>query len=128
MSSGLVRGWCLKLLFRLEGGEGAQFQCRLFLWVQALILGARACSLVVSFEFCVVCLGAWLGFCLVVLGRIIVACGMLAGKNVVMDLLLGLGKHRILSSWSLFWGVFGYPAGSGRMLLTGWFAAEILFR
>ena len=39
MSSGLVSGFVLKLLFLSLVGLGVQFQCRLFLLVQALIFG-----------------------------------------------------------------------------------------
>ena len=39
MSCGLVRGWFWKRLFLCIVGQVAQFQCRLFLLVQALIFG-----------------------------------------------------------------------------------------
>ena len=40
LSCGLVRGWFLKRLILVIFGLGAQFQCRLFPLVQALIFGA----------------------------------------------------------------------------------------
>ena len=40
MSNGLVRGWCWRKRCRWVGVRGAQFQCRLFRWVQALKFGA----------------------------------------------------------------------------------------
>ena len=45
MSFGLVRGFSLKRLFLVVRGLIAQFQCRLFLVVQALIFGALVVSL-----------------------------------------------------------------------------------
>ena len=46
MSFGLVRGSLWRRLLRVIFGQGIQFQCRLFLLVQALIFGAHAVSLV----------------------------------------------------------------------------------
>ena len=46
MSCGLVRGWFLKRHIHVIFGLGVQFQCRLFLLVQALIFGALAVLLV----------------------------------------------------------------------------------
>ena len=46
ISYGLVRGLFWRMFFLGIGDRDAQFQCRLFLWVQALIFGAHAVSLV----------------------------------------------------------------------------------
>ena len=40
MSNGLERGWCWRKRCRWVGVRSAQFQCRLFRWVQALKFGA----------------------------------------------------------------------------------------
>ena len=46
MSFGLVRGSLWKKLALVTSGKGVQFQCRLFLLVQALLFGARVVLLV----------------------------------------------------------------------------------
>ena len=70
---------------------GAQFQCRLFLLVQALIFGALvvflACSHAVSLF---VGWWNWAGLFLAPLVLIIAVYGILAGKSVVMGSLLDL--------------------------------------
>ena len=90
MSFGLVRGFSLRRLFLDVRGLIAQFQCRLFLLVQALILGDLASFLVPCFVRCVLCPVALAGLSLVVLALTTVGLGMLVGKNLVMVSPLGL--------------------------------------
>ena len=45
-----MRGWIWRRLFLVTVGQVAQFQCRLFLLVQALIVGDLACALVRYFR------------------------------------------------------------------------------
>ena len=67
MSFGLVRGFSLKRLFFGVRGLVAQFQCRLFLLVQALIFDDLVIFLVLCCVRYVFCLVVWAGFFLVLL-------------------------------------------------------------
>ena len=90
MSFELVRAFRSKRLFLAVRGLIAQFQCRLFLVVQALILGDLVSFLVPCCVRYVLCPVAWPGLSLVILALITVGLGILAGKNLVMVLLQGL--------------------------------------
>ena len=81
MSYGLVRDFVLKVLFLGIGGLDVQFQCRLFLLVQALIFGVPVGFWVPSFVLYVCCLVALGGFSLGILGLIMVVFDMLVGKK-----------------------------------------------
>ena len=70
VSSGLVSGFVLRQLFLNLVGLGVQFQCRLFLLVQALIFGVLVGFWVLFFVHFVCCLVALVGFSLGVLGLI----------------------------------------------------------
>ena len=79
MSFGLVRSFSLKRLFLDARGLIAQFQCRLFLLVQALIFGDLVGFLVLCSVLYVFCLVVWAGFFLVLLVPITVGYGILVG-------------------------------------------------
>ena len=87
----------LELEKALPGTAGlvAQFQCRLFLLVQALIFGVPVGLL----EHCFGVFGIYLedfgDLFLVLLVLITVGCGMLGGSGVDMVLLLGLVSPRL---------------------------------
>ena len=68
---------------------GAQFQCRMFRLVQALIFGVRAGSLEPFSGHCVLCLVVLAGLCLAILVLITAGFGTLDGRSVVMVSLLG---------------------------------------
>ena len=105
--------------FLLRGVWGVQFQCRLFRFVQALILGALVAFLGVLSGFLLCYLVGCLGFCLVALVQIIAGFGIWAGKSVGMVLLLGPGRRRISVFLDSLLEVFGYPVRSGGLLLAG---------
>ena len=102
MSSGLVSGFALRLLFLNLVGLGVQFQCRLFLLVQALIFGVLVGFWVLFFGPCVCCLAALVGYSLGPLGLIIADFGTLVGVRVVMVLRLGLVRLLLLGFWMSF--------------------------
>ena len=102
----------------MVGGRGAQFQCRLFRLVQALIFGALAALSVASFGFLGTYLEVWVDFCLVVgahhcrlrhIGWEKCGHGLTSRPKETSDPVF-------LDSLS---EVFGYPARSGRLLLAG---------
>ena len=90
MSSGLVSGWIWRRQFPGTVGQVAQFQCWLFLLVQALIFGDLAGTLVRYFVLLLHCLVVFVGSSLVRLVPITVGFGTLGGKGVVMASLPGL--------------------------------------
>ena len=102
MSSGLVSGFALRLLFLNLVGLGVQFQCRLFLLVQALIFGVLVRFWVLFFGPYFCCLAALVGFSLGALGLIIADFGTLVGVRVVMVLRLGLVRLLLLGFWMSF--------------------------
>ena len=124
-SSGLGRGFFWRTLFLVISGLGAQFQCRLFLLVHALIFGAPAGSLVECSGLWVLCLEGMAGLRLAILEPFIVDWGTLAGKSALMGSLLGLGKPPQSSSAALLEGTLpsGLPA---RFLLRGFLLSEAL--
>ena len=64
MSIGLVKGWSWKRPSPGIGGLDAQFQCRLFRLVQALIFGVRVGFLERLIALCELCLVGLAGFLL----------------------------------------------------------------
>ena len=80
----LVRGWTWRRPFPGAVGQVAQFQCRLFLLVQALIFGDLAGTLVRCFVLLLHCLEVFEGSSLVELVPITVGFGTLGEKGVVM--------------------------------------------
>ena len=66
-----------------------------------------------------VCRVVWHGFYPAVLVRIIAGCVILAGKSVVMALTSRPRETSDPGFLDSLLGVFGYPAGSGRLLLAG---------
>ena len=86
MNCGLVRDFVLRVLFLGIGGLDVQFQCRLFLLVQALIFGAPVGFWEPSFVLYVCCLVALVGFFLWILGLIMVVFVTLVGRSAVMVL------------------------------------------
>ena len=104
MSSGQVRGWIWRRMFPSTPGQVAQFQCRLFLLVQALIFGDHAGILVRYFVLLLVCLVVFVGSSLVKWVPIPVRFGTLGGKSVVMASLPGLvSRPRTGAVWLSFW-------------------------
>ena len=102
-----MRGFSLRRLFLGVRGLIAQFQCRLFLLVQALIFGDIASFLV------------WAGFFLVLLVPITAGYGISVGLNLVMaspSRPRETSGNRFLDEL-LF--LFGYPPGSEGALLRG---------
>ena len=98
VSFGLVRGFSLRRLFLVVGGLIAQFQCRLFLLVPALIIGDLVSFLVQCCVRYVLCLVALAGFFLVLLVPTIVGYGILVGLSLVMVSLPDLVKLLKLGS------------------------------
>ena len=84
MSFGRVRGFSWRRLFPGIVDLVAQFQCRLFLLVQALIFGVPAGLLVLCFGVFGTCLLVFGVLFLVLLVLITVGCGVLGGRGVVM--------------------------------------------
>ena len=93
-----MRGFSLRRLFLVIGGLISQFQCRLFLLVQALIFGDLVSFLVLCCVRYVFCLGALAGFSLVLLVPITAGYAILIGKNLVMVSPPGLVRLLMLSS------------------------------
>ena len=119
MSSGLVRGFSLRKLFLAVRGLIAQFQCRLFLLVQALTLGDLVGFLVLCCVRYVFCLVVWAGFFLVLLVPIIAGYGISVGFNPVMVSLPGLVRLLIFGSlMSCFFSLVTL-LGRGGSLLRG---------
>ena len=102
MSCGLVKDFVLRVLFLGIGGLDVQFQCRLFLLVQALIFGAPVGFLEPSFVHCVCCLVVLVGFSLGILGLIMVAFDTLVGKSAVMVLRPGHVRLLLFGFWMSF--------------------------
>ena len=91
MNFRLVRGWIWRRLFTGTVERVAQFQCRLFLLVQALILGDLAGTSGRYFVRLLLYLeGVSVGLFLVMLVQITVGFGRLGEKGVVMALPPGL--------------------------------------
>ena len=99
MNFGLVRGSLLRRLLLVILGPGAQFQCRLFLLVQALIFGALVVFWQLSCGLFVCFLVVWAGLFLAPLVLIIAVYGILAGQRVVMGSLLDLVKVLPYTFW-----------------------------
>ena len=91
----LVRGWFWKRLFLGTAGRVAQFQCRLFLLVQALMFGDPAGIFVRYFVLLLVCLAVFVGSFLVILVLITAGFGTLGGRSVVIALHPGLVSLRL---------------------------------
>ena len=115
MNSGLVRGFSLRKLFLDARGLIVQFQCRLFLLVQALIFGDLVGFLVLRCVRYVFCLVVWAGFFLVILVPITTGCVMLVGFSLVMVSLPGL--VRLLMFGSLMSCFFSLVTLLGRDVL-----------
>ena len=92
----------LRVLFLGIGGLDVQFQCRLFLLVQALIFGAPVGFLEPSFVHCVCCLVVLVGFSLGILGLIMVPFDTLVGKSAVMVLRPGHVRLLLFGFWMSF--------------------------
>ena len=88
-----MRGLSQKRPFPGIGGLDAQFLCRPFRLVQALIFGVPAESLGLFFGHCVPGLVVLVGFCLVILVLITVGFGTLGGRSVVVASLPGRGSQ-----------------------------------
>ena len=86
MKFGRVRGLNWRRLFLGTAGLVAQFQCRLFLVVQALIFGVPVGLLVHCFGVFGICLLDIGDLFLVMLVLITVGCGKMGGSGVVMVL------------------------------------------
>ena len=102
MSSWLVNGFFLRLLFLSLVGLDVQFQCRLFLLVQALIFGVLVGSWVLFFVLYVYCLVALVGFFLEILVLIIAVFGTLVGISAVMVFRPGLVRLLLFGFWMNF--------------------------
>ena len=98
MSFGLVRGFNLKKLFLGVRGLIVQFQCRLFLLVQASIFGDLVGFLVLCCVRYVFCLVVWAGFFHVLLVPLTAGYGISVVLNPVMVSLPGLVRLLILGS------------------------------
>ena len=92
-------GFVLRVLFLSIGGLDVQFQCRLFLLVQALIFGAPVGFWVLFFVLCVCYLVVLVGFSLVF--------GILGGRSAVMVLRLGLVRFLLFGFWMSFFFFLG---------------------
>ena len=106
MNCGLVRDFVLRMPFLGVGGLDVQFQCRLFLLVQALIFGAPVGFLEPSFVLCVCCLMVLVGSSLEILGLIMVAFDTLGGRSAVI-LRLGHVKLLLFVFWMSFLSFLG---------------------
>ena len=95
MKFGRVRGLNWRRLFLGTAGLVAQFQCRLFLVVPALIFGVPVGLSVHCFGVFGICLLDFGILFLVILVLIIVGCDILDGNGVVMVLLPGLESLRL---------------------------------
>ena len=84
-----MKGWNWKRLFLDTAGLVAQFQCRLFLLVQALIFGVLVGFLGLCFEVFGTCRSGFGVLFLVILVLITVGFGTLGGSGVVTVLLPG---------------------------------------
>ena len=118
----------LEKLFLSVGGLGVQFQCRLFLLVQALIFGVPVGflePLSVPFLFCLVVL---VGFFLGGLVLIIVVLGTLVGENVVMVLLPGLVRLLLFGFWMSFSFFLGILLPLVLVCLLGLFLLDFSLR
>ena len=118
MNSGLVRAFSLKQLFLDVRGLIVQFQCRLFLLVQALLFGDLVGFLVLCCVLHVFCLVVWAGFFLVLLVPITVGYGIgwVQSGHGLTSRPRETSDIRFLDEL-LF--LFGYPPGSGCALLRG---------
>ena len=111
MSYGLVRGWCLIVLFRLEGGGERP------ILVSAVPVGpgtniGRCCKFLGSvIRFLGGLPGGLARFMPRSIGAHHVGCVIWAGKSVDMVSLLGPGKPLILVFWMLFWRFLGTLLG-----------------
>ena len=114
-----MRGFSLRRLSLVVGGLIAQFQCRLFLLVQALIFGDLVSFLVQCCVRYVLCLVALAGFFLVLLVPTIVGYGTLVGLSLVMVTLPDLRETSDIRFLDELLFLFGYPPGSGSALLRG---------
>ena len=120
MSSGLVNDFFLRVLFLGIGGLDVQFQCRLFLLVQALIFGAPVGFWGPSFVLYVCCLVALVGFSLGILALIMVVFDTLVGKSAVMVLRPDHVKLLLFCFWMSFSFFLGYYSAASRAdLLAG---------
>ena len=114
MRGGLGKGFVLRIPFRNIVGLGVQFRCQLHLCALMSIFGSFAGILVVCFVPWLVFLEGWVDFYLVGLVLTMVVYGMLAGKSVVMGLLVGLGRPLMkvfcltfLACWGILLGLVG---------------------
>ena len=118
MSFGLVRGSPWRRLTLVIFVQGAHFQCRLFLLVQALIFGVHVVLLVLLCGLFACYLECWGGLSLAPLVLITAGCVILGGKSGH-----GLTSRPREVPLSLFLNelleLFQYPPGSGRALLAG---------
>ena len=100
---------------RCIGDQGVQFQCRLFLLVQALIFGAPAGTLEHFSGHFLLCLVVLVDSCRALLVPITAGFGILGGRSVAMGSLLGLGRQlRKFSSMSCW---FSFDILLGLLLL-----------
>ena len=113
MSFGLVRGFSLRRLFLVVGGLIAEFQCRLFLLVQALIFGDLVSFLVQCCVRYVLCLVALAGFFLVLLVPTIVGYGTLGGFKSGHGLTSRPRETSDIRFLDELLLLFGYPPRSG---------------
>ena len=126
MSFGLVKGFSLRKLFLAVRWLIAQFQCRLFLLVQALIFGDLVRFLVQCCVRYVLCLVALAGFFLVLLVPTIVGYGTLVGLSLVTASLPDL--VRLLISGSLMSCFFSLVTPWVWGCLAAWDSAfEVLY-
>ena len=106
MSFGLGRGCLGRRLILVTFVQDAQFQCRLFRLVQALIFGVHVVLLVLLCGLFACYLGSWGGLSPVPLVLITAGCVIVGGKSVVMVLLLGLVRVPLSLFKMSFWGSF----------------------
>ena len=114
MRGGLGKDFVLRIPFRNIVDLGVQFRCQLHPCALMSIYGSFVGSLVVCFVLWLVFLVGWVGFYLEELELIMVAYDMLAGKSVVMGLLVGLGRPLMrvfcltfLACWAILLGLVG---------------------
>ena len=113
-----MRGCLWKRLILVTSAQDAQFQCRLFRLVQALIFGVHVVILVLFCGLFACYLGGWRGVSPALLVLITADSVTLGGRGVAMVLLLGLVKVPLSLFLDELLGLFRYPPGSGRALLA----------
>ena len=114
-----MRGFSWRRLFLGTAGLVAQFPCRLFLLVQALIFGVLVGFLELCFEVFGTCRSGFGVLFLVMLVLITVGVGTLGGSGVDTVLLPGPVSPHLWNFLDKLLVLFCYPDGSVAALLAG---------